>query len=57
MEPKDISLYKYVKSLADKKFESPTSIYKSSWIIREYKKRGGGFIYWFKKIFCIKKMV
>jgi hypothetical protein len=36
-------LYKQVKKEADAKFETKTSIYKSSWIIREYKKRGGEF--------------
>lgn len=36
-------LYNTVKKLADKKFLSKTGVYKSSWIIREYKKRGGKF--------------
>lgn len=40
-EPKDKSLYKYVKKLADKKFKSKTGVYKSSWIVKEYKRRGG----------------
>lgn len=42
-EPLNKSLYKYVKNLADKKFLSKTGIYKSSWIVREYKKRGGKY--------------
>lgn len=42
-EPLNKSLYKYVKRLADKKFLSKTGIYKSSWIVREYKKRGGKY--------------
>lgn len=42
-EPKNIKLYNSVKKLADKKFESKTGIYKSSWIVREYKKRGGTY--------------
>jgi|UniRef100_A0A6C0AM70 hypothetical protein len=42
-EPVNKSLYKYVKSLADKKFLSKTGIYKSSWIVREYKRRGGKY--------------
>lgn len=42
-EPVNKSLYKYVKRLADKKFLSKTGIYKSSWIVREYKKRGGKY--------------
>lgn len=40
----DESLHKKVKKLADKKFSSKTGIYKSSWIVREYKKRGGKFL-------------
>lgn len=42
-KPIDIKLYNYVKKLADKKFQSKTGIYKSSWIVREYKKRGGKY--------------
>jgi hypothetical protein len=40
----DKKIYLQVKLEADKKFKSKTSIYKSSWIIREYKKRNGKFI-------------
>jgi serine/threonine protein kinase len=43
-EPADKDLYKYVVKLADKKFESKSGIYRSSWIVREYKKRGGKYI-------------
>jgi hypothetical protein len=43
MIPSDKKLYATVKSEADEKFLAKTSIYKSSWIIREYKKRGGLF--------------
>ena len=39
----DKKLYSSVKKMADKKFTSKTGVYKSSWIVREYKKRGGGF--------------
>jgi hypothetical protein len=40
--PLDIKLYNHVKNIADDKF--PTSgVYKSSWIVREYKKRGGKY--------------
>lgn len=39
--PVDQELYNKVKREADKKFLAPTSIYKSAWITREYKKRGG----------------
>lgn len=43
MEVLDKKLYKKVKSEADKKFLAKTSAYKSSWITREYKKRGGTY--------------
>lgn len=39
----DPKLYNYVKKLADKKFKSKTGIYKSSWIVKEYKRRGGKY--------------
>ncbi len=39
--PSDSKLYAEVKALADKKFVATTSAYKSAWIVREYKKRGG----------------
>ncbi|NBP01630.1 MAG: hypothetical protein EBU90_16145 [Proteobacteria bacterium] len=42
-EPVNQKLYNYVKSLANKKFQSKTGIYRSSWIVREYKRRGGKF--------------
>lgn len=42
-EPINKKLYSKVKKLADKKFSSKTGIYKSSWIVREYKKRGGKY--------------
>lgn len=41
--PTNEKLYKSVKRLADKKFQTKTSVYKSSWIVREYKKRGGKY--------------
>ena len=40
-EPIDKNLYEYVKSLADNKFESKSGIYRSSWIVKEYIRRGG----------------
>ena len=40
---KDSKIYKQVKKEADKKFKSKTGIYKSAWIVREYRKRGGIF--------------
>jgi hypothetical protein len=36
-------IHSVVKELADSKFKSKTSIYKSSWIVKEYIKRGGKF--------------
>jgi len=42
-EPKDLKLYKMVKKLADKKFKSPTGVYKSSWIVKKYKELGGKY--------------
>jgi hypothetical protein len=55
----DKELYEYVKTLANEKFKSNTGIYRSSWIVREYKKRGGkytgskpkatGLLRWFKE--------
>lgn len=41
--PIDKDLYKFVVSLANKKFDSPSGIYRSSWIVREYKKRNGRY--------------
>jgi hypothetical protein len=41
--PLDTKLYSHVKILANKKFKSPSGIYRSSWIVREYKKRGGRY--------------
>ena len=43
MKPTDAKLYAIVKTEADRKFMAPTSIYKSAWIVREYKKRGGTY--------------
>lgn len=40
-KPADPDLYHRVKAEADKKFLAPTSIYKSAWIVAEYKRRGG----------------
>ena len=42
-EPVDKSLYSRVKSRANKKFSSKTGIYKSSWIVKEYKRLGGKY--------------
>jgi len=57
--PIDKKLYDYVISLANKKFLAPSSIYRSSWIVKEYKKRGGeysgninksqGLLRWYKE--------
>lgn len=43
MKPADARLYSSVKRSADNKFSAPTSAYKSAWIVREYKKRGGTY--------------
>lgn len=42
-KPIDKILYEKVKKLANKKFESKSGIYRSSWIVREYKKLGGKY--------------
>jgi hypothetical protein len=39
----DEILHAQVKKEADAKFLAKTSIYKSAWIVKEYKKRGGTF--------------
>lgn len=42
-KPTNKALYNYVKQLANKKFKSKSGIYRSSWIVKEYKKRGGRY--------------
>lgn len=42
MKPKNLELYEKVKKDVDKIYEKP-SAYKSMYIIKEYKKRGGEF--------------
>jgi len=42
-EPINVHLYQKVKKEANRKFLAPTSAYKSGWIVREYKKRGGTY--------------
>lgn len=41
--PLDPNLYAKVKAEADKKFLAPTSAYKSGWIVKTYKDRGGQY--------------
>jgi hypothetical protein len=41
--PRNKILYNKVKDEAKKKFQRYPSIYASSWIVREYKKRGGTY--------------
>lgn len=41
--PANQALYSRVKSEAKKKFDRFPSAYASSWIVREYKKRGGKY--------------
>jgi len=40
--PKDPSLYEKVKKEADEKYSKP-SAYKSGWIVKTYKDRGGTY--------------
>ena len=40
----DSKLYNRVIKLANKKFLAPTSVYRSSWIVKEYQKRGGIYV-------------
>ena len=42
-KPKNPALYARVKAAAKKKFKVFPSAYASSWIVREYKKRGGTY--------------
>lgn len=41
--PTNQKLYAKVKAEADKKFLAPTSAYKSGWIVKTYKERGGTY--------------
>ena len=56
-KPIDTKLYKRVKDMADKKFKSPTGVYKSSWIVKKYKDLGGkyssGLKRWYKEKWII----
>jgi hypothetical protein len=42
-EPLDKVLYNTIKTEATKKFKSPSSVYRSSWIVKEYLRRGGKY--------------
>lgn len=42
--PANARLYAAVKREASSRFLAPTSAYKSAWIVREYKKRGGTYV-------------
>lgn len=42
-EPVNKALYSRVKQEANRKFLAPTSAYKSGWIVKEYKRRGGRY--------------
>ena len=42
--PANSRLYAAVKREANSRFLAPTSAYKSAWIVREYKKRGGTYV-------------
>jgi len=41
--PTNPALYSRVKSEAKKKFKVYPSAYANGWLVKEYKKRGGGF--------------
>lgn len=43
MIPTNLPLYESIKKDANKKFVAPTSAYRSAWIVRQYKERGGKF--------------
>ena len=42
-KPTKPALYSRVKSEAKKKFKVYPSAYANAWLVREYKKRGGGY--------------
>ena len=42
-KPTNTALYSRVKSAAKKKFDVYPSAYANAWLVREYKKRGGGY--------------
>ena len=42
-KPSNPSLYSRVKSAAKKKFKVYPSAYANAWLVKEYKKRGGGY--------------
>ncbi len=42
-EPTNKALYNRVKAAAKKKFDVWPSAYASSWVVKEYKKRGGKY--------------
>lgn len=41
--PTNPALYSRVKAEAKKKFDVYPSAYANAWLVREYKKRGGGY--------------
>ena len=43
-KPKNIDLYNCIKNEAKKKFKVYPSIYANSWVVKEYKKKGGTYI-------------
>ena len=42
-KPTNPALYARVKAAAKKKFDVYPSAYANAWLVREYKKRGGGY--------------
>ena len=42
-KPTNAKLYEQVKAAAKRKFTTYPSAYANMWLVREYKKRGGGY--------------
>jgi len=42
-KPTNLSLYSRVKSEAKRKFDVYPSAYANAWLVKTYKKRGGGY--------------
>lgn len=43
-EPRDRVLYEQIKREASRRFEAPSSWYRSAWIVKTYKQRGGRYL-------------
>jgi len=42
-KPTNAKLYAKVKAQAKRKFDKYPSVYANAWLVREYKKQGGGY--------------